>query len=126
MAGSRHPAAARSVFKLVPAETASSRESRRDCVVALRALSEDTRVRIVALLLDAACDVGEIADRLSLSQYNASKHLKVLREAGLLEVQQQGRRRVYSLAPHVKRETVRARVLDLGCCTFTFDAHASS
>jgi DNA-binding transcriptional ArsR family regulator len=90
--------------------------------VALRALSEDTRVRIVALLLDGARDVTEIAESLHLSQYNTSKHLKVLRETGLLDVQQVGRRRLYSVAPGVKRETLRARVLDLGCCTFTFDA----
>lgn len=90
--------------------------------MALRALSEDTRVRIVALLLDGARDVTEIAESLRLSQYNASKHLKILRETGLLHVQQAGRRRLYSVAPGVRRETLRARVIDLGCCTFTFDA----
>jgi len=54
-----------------------------DCVVALRALGEDTRVRIVGLLLQSPLDVNEIAARLGVSQYNVSKHLRILREAGL-------------------------------------------
>ena len=58
-----------------------------DCVVALRALGEDTRVRIVSLLIDQPLEVGEIGKRLGVSQYNVSKHLRILREAGLLEVE---------------------------------------
>ena len=75
-----------------------------DCVVALRALGEDTRVRIVGLLIDEALDVGEISKRLGVSQYNVSKHLRILREAGLLEVEKNGRTRLYALP-----ETIRGR-----------------
>src|SRR5687768_12559760 len=68
-----------------------------DCVTALRALGEETRVRIVALLLEGPRDVGAIADALGVSQYNVSKHLRVLREAGLLVVEKDGRVRRYTL-----------------------------
>jgi hypothetical protein len=43
-----------------------------DCVIALRALGEDTRVRIVDLLLGEPLEVGEFSKRLGVSQYNVS------------------------------------------------------
>ena len=92
-----------------------------DCVVALRALGEDTRVRIVSLLIDQPLEVGEIGKRLGVSQYNVSKHLRILREAGLLEVEKEGRLRRYALPDGIKREAAAGRVLDLGCCSFQFD-----
>lgn len=91
-----------------------------DCVTALRALGEETRVRIVSLLMDQPRDVGAIADALGVSSYNVSKHLRVLREAGLLEVEKEGRQRRYALPEAIKREAAAGRVLDLGCCSFQF------
>jgi DNA-binding transcriptional ArsR family regulator len=92
----------------------------QDCVVALRALAEDTRVRIVGLLITEALDVGEIAKRLGVSQYNVSKHLRILREAGLLEVEKNGRTRLYALPETIRGRAVQGGVLDLGCCSFQF------
>jgi DNA-binding transcriptional ArsR family regulator len=92
-----------------------------DCVVALRALGEDTRVRIVSLLMEEALQVGEIARRLGVSQYNVSKHLRILREAGLLESEKDGRRHLYALPDAIKRSATSGNVLDLGCCSFQFD-----
>ena len=91
-----------------------------DCVVALRALGEDTRVRIVGLLIDEALDVGEISRRLGVSQYNVSKHLRILREAGLLEVEKSGRTRLYALPETIRGRAGEGGVLDLGCCSFQF------
>src|SRR5262245_32602247 len=91
-----------------------------DCVTALRALGEDTRVRIVGLLIDAPMDVNEIARRLDVSQYNVSKHLRILREAGLLEVEKSGRQRLYALRDAIRRRAEAGNVLDLGCCSFQF------
>src|SRR5262245_16125458 len=96
-----------------------------DCVVALRALGEDTRVRIVGLLMERALDVTEIAQRLGVTAYNASKHLRGLREAGLLEVVKDGRQRLYSLPDTIKRQAADGRILDLGCCSFQFDENAN-
>jgi DNA-binding transcriptional ArsR family regulator len=91
-----------------------------DCVTALRALGEDTRVRIVGLLIEEALDVNEIARRLDVSQYNVSKHLRILREAGLLEVKKSGRQRLYALPEAIRRRAETGNVLDLGCCSFQF------
>jgi DNA-binding transcriptional ArsR family regulator len=96
-----------------------------DCVVALRALGEDTRVRIVGLLIDHPLDVGAISDALGVSPYNVSKHLRVLREAGLLEVEKEGRLRRYALPEAIRREAAAGRVLDLGCCSFQFAEDAA-
>ena len=91
------------------------------CVVALRALGEDTRLRIVGLLLESPLDVGGIAQRLGVSQYNVSKHLRILREAGLLERQKNGRTCRYALPDDLQRSGEADRVLDLGCCSFQFE-----
>ena len=92
-----------------------------DCVTALRALGEETRVRIVALLMEQPRDVGAISATLGVSSYNVSKHLRVLREAGLLEVEKEGRQRRYALPDAIKRDAAAGHVLDLGCCSFQFE-----
>ena len=95
-----------------------------DCVVALRALGEDTRMRIIGLLMERAMDVSEISTQLEVSPYNVSKHLRVLREAGLLEVEKDGRQRLYALPDAIRRQAAAGRVLDLGCCSFQFEPAA--
>lgn len=109
-----------------PERTAAAAPSDHDCVVALKALAEDTRVRIVSLLIDAPLDVTEIADRVGISQYNASKHLRVLREAGLLRLQKSGRRHLYALTEGIARRMAEGGVLDLGCCSFQFERISAS
>ncbi|OKP98714.1 helix-turn-helix transcriptional regulator [Paenibacillus sp. P46E] len=61
------------------------------------ALAEPTRLRMVEMLKDGPLSVGDIAERLSLRQPQASKHLRVLLEAGLVEVEAQANRRNYKL-----------------------------
>ena len=93
-----------------------------DCVQALKAIGEETRVRIVELLLERPLGVDEIAERLGVSQYNVSKHLRILREAGLLIVEKDGRRRLYALPDDIRKQgDASGHVLDLGCCSFQFD-----
>ena len=92
-----------------------------DCVSALKALGEDNRVRIISLLMDTPLGVCEIAHRLNLEYYNVSKHLRILREAGLLEVEKRGRERLYIVPGRIRRSRAHLRVLDLGCCSFQFD-----
>lgn len=65
----------------------------------LSALAEPNRLHIVELLRDGPLTVGEIADRLGLHQPQASKHLRVLSEAGLVEMQPVANRRIYRLRP---------------------------
>ncbi|MFK9092604.1 ArsR/SmtB family transcription factor [Bacillus salipaludis] len=63
----------------------------------LSALSEPNRLNIVELLRDGPLTVGEIADRLGLRQPQTSKHLKVLSDNGIVEVQAEANRRIYKL-----------------------------
>jgi biotin operon repressor len=63
------------------------------CLAALKALSEHTRLRILRVLLKDQLSVNTISRRLKLTQYNVSKHLRILREAGLLETEKQGQQR---------------------------------
>lgn len=63
------------------------------------ALADRHRRAIVALLLERPRPVGEIVEACGLSQPSTSKHLKVLREAGLVRVRQDAQRRVYALDP---------------------------
>lgn len=65
----------------------------------LSALAEPNRRDIVELLRDGPLTVGEIADRLGLRQPQASKHLKVLSNNGILEVKAEANRRIYKLRP---------------------------
>lgn len=61
------------------------------------ALAEPTRLRMVEILKDGPMSVGDIAERLALRQPQASKHLRVLLEAGLVEVEAAANRRNYRL-----------------------------
>ncbi|MGG6309317.1 ArsR/SmtB family transcription factor [Paenibacillus macerans] len=65
----------------------------------LNALAEPNRLDIVELLRDGPLTVGEIADRLGLRQPQASKHLKILSDSGILEAKADGNRRIYRLRP---------------------------
>ena len=85
-------------------------------------MSEPTRLRIVRALLKDHLSVNEVGDRLKVSQYNVSKHLRILREAGLLEVEKRGKLHVYALAAPLKKHLANnANTLNLDCCTFRFD-----
>jgi len=66
-------------------------------VETLAALSEPTRYRIVELLRDGPRAVHEIEGRLRLTQPQASKHLRVLREVGLVDVKPMAQERLYAL-----------------------------
>lgn len=93
-----------------------------DCIAALKALGEESRLRILRLLFKEQLSVNEITERLKLSQYNVSKHLRVMREAGLLELEKQGKERLYRVPDHLKAQVAaNNNLLDLGCCTFRFD-----
>lgn len=61
------------------------------------ALAEPNRFRIVELLRAGALTVNEIGDRLALNQPQVSKHLRVLKHAGLVDVEPRAQQRVYDL-----------------------------
>lgn len=66
---------------------------------AFEALAEPTRRRIVELLADGERSAGELAAAFETSRPAVSRHLRVLRERGLVRVRGDGQRRLYSLDP---------------------------
>ena len=88
----------------------------------LKALADNTRLRIVKALLAADLGVNELTEKLGLTQYNTSKHLRVLKHAGIVDVRAIGQRREYFIATTFRRRIEReGPVLDFGCCTFRMD-----
>jgi DNA-binding transcriptional ArsR family regulator len=65
--------------------------------IVYRAVSDSTRRRILELLAQDERSVAELVLPFTISQPALSQHLRMLREAGLVRVRRQGRRRVYSL-----------------------------
>ena len=63
------------------------------------ALADPHRREMLTLLLERPRPVGELVERLGLTQPGTSKHLRVLREAGLVQVRKEAQRRVYALEP---------------------------
>jgi DNA-binding transcriptional ArsR family regulator len=63
------------------------------------ALAEPNRLHIVELLREGPLTVGEITDRLRLRQPQVSKHLRILLEAGIVELHAIANRRIYKLRP---------------------------
>lgn len=93
-----------------------------DCISALKALGEETRLRMVRLLYNEPMSVTRISELLNVSQYNTSKHLRILRDAGLLEIEKRGQQRLYAVAPAWKSKIgPSGDVVDLGCCLFRLE-----
>ncbi|MCQ6268626.1 metalloregulator ArsR/SmtB family transcription factor [Fictibacillus sp. WQ 8-8] len=64
----------------------------------LSALAEPKRLQMIELLREGPLTVGEIAERLGLLQPQTSKHLRVLNQAGFVEVHAIANRRIYKLS----------------------------
>jgi len=66
---------------------------------AFEVVAEPARRKLLDLLVDGPRPVGELVGETGLSQPNTSRHLRVLREAGLVEARPDGQRRMYELRP---------------------------
>jgi DNA-binding transcriptional ArsR family regulator len=66
---------------------------------AFEAIAEPNRRRILDLLRGGERPAGDVVGALAISQPGVSKHLRLLREAGLVRVRAEGQRRLYSLEP---------------------------
>ena len=93
------------------------------CSEVLKALSDETRWRVVRLLLEEErAKVTELASRLSVIQPTMSKHLRILREAGIVVSEKEGTTVWCRVAPDFRQRLGDGgQILDLGCCTFRFD-----
>jgi DNA-binding transcriptional ArsR family regulator len=70
----------------------------------LRALADESRRTVLETLTNGPATAGELAALLPIARPGVSRHLRVLREAGLVEVRQEAQRRVYSLRPEPLEE----------------------
>ena len=69
----------------------------RDLVKAFKALSDETRLRILSLLMERECCVCEVMQALDISQTRASRNLSALYEAGFLKLRKDGLWSLYSI-----------------------------
>jgi DNA-binding transcriptional ArsR family regulator len=96
--------------------------AKTECGPVLKALADDTRWRIVRELLKQTLTISELTDRLHANQYNVSKHIRILREAGIVTTRKTGKNLHCSVDAELKQKIARNKnQLDLGCCTFRFD-----
>jgi DNA-binding transcriptional ArsR family regulator len=65
----------------------------------LQALADGGRRTLLEILRAHPATAGELADALPIARPGVSRHLRVLREAGLVDVRQEAQRRIYSLRP---------------------------
>jgi ArsR family transcriptional regulator len=118
------------------------RPAARNIDLKFRAFSDRTRLRILALLREGECCVGDLVEALQVVQPSASRHLAYLRRAGLVKARKAGQWSYYSLAeaegpfheklleclaccfgevPQIREDQARARRLRKagGCCPGT-------
>ena len=62
-----------------------------------QALADPTRLRIVEAMKAGECAVGDIVERMEIHQSGVSRHLRILSEAGIVQMRPDGQRRLYSL-----------------------------
>lgn len=65
----------------------------------LDVIAEPTRRRILDAVRDDECSVNDLVERVGMHQPGVSRHLKVLRDAGLVDVRREAQRRLYRLRP---------------------------
>lgn len=62
-----------------------------------QALGDPARFRIVELMKSGECAVGDIVERMDIHQSGVSRHLRILTEAGIVQMRPDGQKRLYSL-----------------------------
>lgn len=69
-----------------------------------QALADPSRLQIVEALLTGECAVNDLVARMEIHQSGVSRHLRILEEAGFVQMRPDGARRLYSLRPEPFRE----------------------
>jgi DNA-binding transcriptional ArsR family regulator len=87
----------------------------------LKALADEHRWEMVRVLLNESLSVSQLGERLQMPQPNVTKHLRILREAGLVVTKRVGKEVRSQITPVFRAELSRNQNrLDLGCCAFDF------
>lgn len=96
--------------------------STSECAGIMRAMGDETRLRILESLLAREKCVSDLVTEIGRTQPHVSHHLRILRDAGLIEGIREGKRVCYRISPRIQRflEDRRAQALDFGCCRLSF------
>ncbi|MEQ9620100.1 MAG: metalloregulator ArsR/SmtB family transcription factor [Deltaproteobacteria bacterium] len=92
-----------------------------NCARVLKALADDTRLKILELLFTGEFSVSEIAEHTGVEYSQASHHLGVLRNAGLVLDNKEGKFVMYKLHPVCYQNgREKKNILDFHCCSIEF------
>lgn len=93
-----------------------------ECAGVMRALGDETRLSILESLLVREKCVSALVTEVQRTQPHVSHHLRILREAGLIEGVRDGKRICYRISPRIRTllEERRGKALDFGCCRISF------
>jgi DNA-binding transcriptional ArsR family regulator len=68
-------------------------------IALFHALADPARLRIVEAMRAGECAVGDIVERMDIHQSGVSRHLRILAEAGIVQMRPDGQKRLYALRP---------------------------
>lgn len=95
-------------------------DSEISCASLLKTLADETRLAVVrALMMGGEQHAGDLVLELDIEQSLLSHHLRILRDAGIVESERDGKAVLYRLAPGVEAHR-KGDVIDLGCCQLSF------
>lgn len=94
----------------------------QECAGILRAVGDPTRLTILESLLTQEKCVGDLVRELNRPQPYISHHLRILRQAGLIEGQRDGKQICYRIVPHMQSALKHRgeQGLNFGCCQLSF------
>ena len=93
-----------------------------ECAKILKSLADESRLKIVRLLLNGEQSVSEVVRLLGMAQPQVSHHLSILRSSGLVDTRREGKKIINFIDPDVKYILEKKEIgLDLGCCSIKFD-----
>ena len=94
----------------------------RECASVLKALADETRLRILESLLTEEKCVSDLVRELDFPQPHVSHHLRILRDSGVVEGLREGKQVVYRITPIVQQALTDGpgKALNFGCCELRF------
>lgn len=96
--------------------------SPRQCATVLKALADETRLRILGSLLAEEKCVSDLVRELGCPQPHVSHHLRILRDSGVVEGLREGKQVCYRISPIIQRALTHqeGKALNFGCCELRF------
>ncbi len=92
-----------------------------ECAEVLKAIAEENRIKILRFLLKKDSYVTDIAKELQMKQYHVSRHLMILKKAGLVQSIREGKKVKYKINPSVRsKDKGLLGTIDIGCCMISF------